>query len=85
MPQRRWGSRTPSYDRCGGVLLAREGEEVRAAELLTFVLGSPGFPPFYFITARPELDRLEAELAPEQLASARAAARAADYAATLSI
>jgi hypothetical protein len=61
------------------VLLAREGEEVRAVELLTFVLGSPGFPPFYFITARPELDRLEAELAPEQLASARDAARAADF------
>ncbi|MBA3735872.1 MAG: hypothetical protein H0W90_11875 [Actinobacteria bacterium] len=48
-----------------GVLLAREGEERRAAELLTFVFGYPGFPPFYFITAKPELERLEAELPPE--------------------
>jgi tetratricopeptide (TPR) repeat protein len=62
-----------------GVLLAREGEETRALELLTFVLGSPGFPPFYFITARPELDRLEAELAPEDLDAAREAAQAADF------
>ena len=62
-----------------GVLLAREGEERRAAELLTFVFGYPGFPPFYFITARPELDRLEAELAPEELAAAREAAHAVDF------
>ena len=62
-----------------GVLLAREGEEIRAAELLTFVLGAPGFPPFYFITAKPELDRLEAELPAKELASARDAARAADF------
>jgi len=62
-----------------GVLLAREGEERRAAELLTFVFGYPGFPPFYFITSRPELDRLEAELAPEQLAAAREAAQVADF------
>jgi tetratricopeptide (TPR) repeat protein len=62
-----------------GVLLAREGEKTRALELLTFVLGHPGFPPFYFITARPELDRLEAELASEQLAAAREAAQVADF------
>jgi tetratricopeptide (TPR) repeat protein len=62
-----------------GVLLAREGEERRAAELLTFVFGYPGFPPFYFITARPELDRLEAELVPEELAAARDAAKAAEF------
>ncbi len=62
-----------------GVLLAREGEKSRAFELLTFVFGYPGFPPFYFITARPELDRLEAELAPEELAAARDAAHAADF------
>ena len=62
-----------------GVLLAREGEQRRAYELLTFVFGAPGFPPFYFISARPELDRLEAELAPEELAAAREAARAADF------
>jgi len=62
-----------------GVLLAREGEERRAAELLTFVFGYPGFPPYYFITAKPELHRLEAELAPEELAAAREAAQATDF------
>ena len=61
-----------------GLLLAREGEQRRAYELLTFVFGTPGFPPFYFISARPELDRLEAGLAPEELAAAREAAHAAD-------
>jgi hypothetical protein len=62
-----------------GVLLAREGEEGRAAELLTFVFGYPGSPPFYFITSKPELDRLEAELAPDELETARAAAQTADF------
>jgi predicted ATPase/class 3 adenylate cyclase len=62
-----------------GVLLAREGEEREATELLTFVFACPGFPPFYFITAQPELDRLEAELAPEELDAAREAAQAADF------
>jgi tetratricopeptide (TPR) repeat protein len=62
-----------------GVLLARDGEESRAVELLTFVFGCAGFPPFYFITARPELDRLEAELAPEERDAAREAAQAADF------
>jgi tetratricopeptide (TPR) repeat protein len=61
-----------------GVLLAQQGEQRRAAELLTFVLSYPGFPPYYFITAQPELDRLEAELAPEELATAREAAEATD-------
>lgn len=61
-----------------GVLLAREGEERRGAELLTFVLGSPGMPAFYFITARPELDRLEAALAPDELAAVRTAAGSKD-------
>jgi tetratricopeptide (TPR) repeat protein len=62
-----------------GVLLAREGEERRAAELLTFVLGSPGFPPYYFIAAQPELERLEAELPPDCFAAARAAAQKGDF------
>jgi predicted ATPase/class 3 adenylate cyclase len=66
-----------------GVLLAREGEERRAAELLTFVFGYPGFPPFYFLTAQPELDRLEVKLAPEELAATRAAAKSADLEAML--
>jgi tetratricopeptide (TPR) repeat protein len=62
-----------------GVLLAREGEKSRAFELLRFVFDYPGFPPFYFITARPELDRLEAELAPDGLTAAREAAGTADF------
>ena len=62
-----------------GVLLARQGEERSAAELLTFVLGYPGFPPFYFITSRPELERLEAELPPAELAAAREGAGEADF------
>ena len=66
-----------------GVLLAREGDERRSAELLTFVFGYPGFPPFYFITAQPELDRLEAGLAPEELAAAREVAKTADLDAML--
>jgi tetratricopeptide (TPR) repeat protein len=62
-----------------GVLLAREGDKRRAAELLSFVFGCPGFPPFYFITAKPELERLEVELSAEELAAARDAAAAADF------
>jgi predicted ATPase/class 3 adenylate cyclase len=61
-----------------GVLLAREGHERRAAEVLTFVLRFPGFPPFYFATAQPELERLERELPPGDLAGAREAAAGAD-------
>jgi hypothetical protein len=62
-----------------GVLLAREGNERRAAELLTFVFAYPGFPPYYFITAQPELDRLEVELASDDLAAARETAEAMDF------
>ena len=61
-----------------GMLLAREGDERRAAELLTFVFAYPGFPPYYFITAKPEFERLEAELPPDELTAARDAAEAAD-------
>ncbi len=68
----------PRSERHRGAACTR-GEKRRGAELLTFVFGCPGFPPFYFITARPELDRLEAELAPEELATAREAAQAADF------
>jgi predicted ATPase/class 3 adenylate cyclase len=68
-----------------GVLLAHEGQESRALELLTFVFGCPGFPPYYFITARPVLDRLETELAPEEVAAAREAAQAADFEAVMAI
>jgi predicted ATPase/class 3 adenylate cyclase len=66
-----------------GVLLAREGDKYRAAELLSFVFGYPGFPPFYFITAKPDLERLEAVLSAEELAAAREAAAAADLETTV--
>ena len=62
-----------------GVLLARERDARRAAELLTFVFGYPGFPPFYFITARPDLERLEVELSADELAAARESAAAASF------
>lgn len=61
-----------------GILLAREGDERRAAELLSFALHHPGLPPAYFLAAQPELDRLEVELPPEELAAAREAAGAAE-------
>jgi tetratricopeptide (TPR) repeat protein len=62
-----------------GVLLSRDGDKRRAAELLSFVFACPGFPPFYFITSKPELERLEVELSAEELAAARDAAAAADF------
>ena len=45
--------------------------------ILTFALGHEQLPASYSLAARPALDRLEAELPPEQLASARVAAAAA--------
>ena len=61
------------------MLLAREGEHRRGGRAAHVRASAyPGFPPYYFITAKPELERLEAELSPEELAAAREAAEAAD-------
>jgi tetratricopeptide (TPR) repeat protein len=52
-------------------------EQERAAVILTFAIAHEQFPPSYAVAARPALDRLEAELPPEQLVAARDAAAAA--------
>jgi tetratricopeptide (TPR) repeat protein len=60
-----------------GACLAEEpAEQERAAVILTFAMGHEQLPPSYAFAARPALDRLEAELPPEQLAAARLAAAA---------
>jgi hypothetical protein len=61
----------------GACLAEDPTEQERAAVLLTFALGHEQLPPSYSFGARPALDRLEAELPPGQLASARAAAAVA--------
>ena len=61
----------------GACLAEDPAEQERAAVILTFVLGHEQLPPSYSYAARPALDRLEAELPPEQLAAAREAAAAA--------
>ena len=60
-----------------GAVLRETGEPERATTVLTFVLGHDQLPPSYSFAARPALEALEAELAPEQLASARLEAAAA--------
>ena len=54
-----------------GAVLRETGNLELAAMLLTFTLGHEQLPPCYSFAARPALEALEAELAPEQLASAR--------------
>jgi len=61
-----------------GVLLAREGDDARAAELLIASLEHPGMPATYRMVAQPALDAVVARLAPEALAAAREAAASAD-------
>ena len=61
----------------GACLAEDPAEHERAAVLLTFALGHEQLPPSYSFAARPALDRLEAELSPDQLAAARVAAAAA--------
>jgi predicted ATPase len=61
----------------GACLAEDPAEQERAALILTFALGHEQLPPSYGLTARPTLNRLEAELPPEQLAAAREAAAAA--------
>jgi len=52
-------------------------EQERAAVILTFAIGHDQLPASYAFAARPALDRLEAELPPEQLTNARDAAAVA--------
>ncbi len=60
-----------------GACLADAGQQERAAVLLTYTLGHEQLPASYAREARPALERLEAELSPEQLTAVRdAAARA---------
>jgi predicted ATPase/class 3 adenylate cyclase len=61
----------------GACLAEDPAEQERAAAILTFAIGHEQLPPSYAFAARPALDRLEAELPPEQLAAAREAAAAA--------
>ena len=61
-----------------GVLLAREGEDRDAAEVLFFSLGHEAMPATYRLVAEPTLDELRAKLDPEELASAREAAAGLD-------
>jgi predicted ATPase/class 3 adenylate cyclase len=61
-----------------GVLLAREGEDRAAAEVLFFSLGHEAMPATYRQVAQPILDELQAKLDPEDLASAREAALGLD-------
>jgi predicted ATPase/class 3 adenylate cyclase len=57
-----------------GVLLAREGHDLDAAEVLFFSLGHEAMPATYRHVAEPTLDKLQAKLDPEEVASARQAA-----------
>ncbi len=61
----------------GAYLAEDPAEQERAAVILTFAMGHEQLPPSYAFAARPALERLEAELPPEQLAIAREAAAAA--------
>ena len=61
-----------------GVLLAREGEDRGAAEVLLFSLEHEAMPATYRQVAEPTLEELEARLEPEELASAREAAAGVD-------
>jgi ATP/maltotriose-dependent transcriptional regulator MalT len=57
-----------------GVILAREGQDRGAAEILLFSLGHEAMPATYRQVAEPTLLEVEAKLEPEELASARDAA-----------
>jgi tetratricopeptide (TPR) repeat protein len=61
----------------GACLAEDPAEQERATVILTFAIGHEQLPKSYaIIAARPALDRLEAELPPEELAAARDAAAA---------
>jgi len=57
-----------------GAVLRATGDREQAATVLTFALGHEQLPAAYSFAARPALEALEAELSPDQLAAARAAA-----------
>jgi predicted ATPase len=61
-----------------GVLLAREGEDREAAEVLIFSLGHEAMPATYRQVVEPTLDELQAKLDPEELAAAGKAATSMD-------
>jgi predicted ATPase/class 3 adenylate cyclase len=61
----------------GACLAEDPAEQERAAVILVFAMGHEQLPRAYSYAARPALDRLEAELPPHQLDSARIAAAAA--------
>jgi len=61
-----------------GVLLAREGNTTRAAQILLFSLHHSGIPPAYRMVAQPDLDALEAQLPREDFAAAKQALATAD-------
>ena len=61
----------------GACLAEDPAEQDRATVILTFAIGHEQLPPSYSFAARPALERLEAELPPEQLAAAREAAAVA--------
>jgi tetratricopeptide (TPR) repeat protein len=61
-----------------GVLLAREGEDRRAAEVLLFSLGHEAMPAMNRQVAQPTLDELRARLDAEELVAAREAAASMD-------
>lgn len=63
-----------------GVLLAREGDEQRAAQLLIASLEDPAMPQTYRLVAQPTLDALTERLSPATLAAARAAAASVEVA-----
>jgi len=60
----------------GACLAEDPAEQERAAAILTFALGHEQLPASYAFAARPALTRLESELPPEQLVTAREAAAA---------
>ena len=61
-----------------GVLLARQGDDLRAAELLIASLEHPGMPSTYRMVAQPTLDAIVSRLPSAALAAAREAAAGAD-------
>jgi predicted ATPase len=61
-----------------GVLLARQGDDARAAKLLIASLEHPGMPTTYRMVAQPTFDAIKARLAPEALTAAREAAASTD-------